>query len=214
MTSPRLRLASALSTVLILASACGSDANATTAQLPTIESSTTTVQGPSDTSANEAEAANGTETSGTDTPGDEPVDPQLAFAEFDQCMADHGIEIETSVVSEGAGFDTLDDASITDPDDLEGLSSPSDFTEADFEEAQAACDPILANAFGDFELSPEQEAEFADEMLELEKCLSAQGFEIDLDDATFEVDESVDFDALNAAMTKCAPETQTVGEDQ
>jgi hypothetical protein len=40
-------------------------------------------------------------------------------------------------------------------------------------------------------------------MLEMQRCLSEAGFDIDLDGMTFELDENVDFEAFEEAMDAC-----------
>lgn len=134
-------------------------------------------------------------------------DAEAAMAEYEKCMADFGIEINMAG-TEGADIDS------TQVEDGAGYAAaPTD--EDSFEEASETCDPILEDAFGDFEMSPEQEAELADQMLEMQKCLADAGFDIDMSGGAFELDADIDFDAFDAAMQKCEPAgIQAEGSDQ
>jgi len=199
----------------MVASACGSEADTATADLPSIESSTTTASPSSDAAAGENDASDGGDAGNEESKDDEPVDPEVAIADYEKCMADQGIEMQMVTGNvDGSGYDSFDDAIISDPDELDGTNQAPTFGSEDFEEAEKVCGPILEDAFGDFELSPEQEAEQADEMLALQKCLAAEGFDIDMGGGSFEVGgEDFDFEAFEGAMTTCGTGIQTtVGE--
>ncbi len=174
--------------IAVLAAACGSSSSAADApELASIDEPTATTTATED----EPEAA--------ETP--EAVDPDQAFAEFEACMADHGVTVAIGGVG-GASVDELDPSS----DQIEEV------TPEDLEGAEAACEPILDNAFGSFDLSPEQEAERADELLEMQQCLAEAGFDLDMSGGRFEVPQDVDFDEFDNAMNDCAPEgTVSVG---
>ncbi|MGZ0193323.1 MAG: hypothetical protein ACKVG5_13450 [Acidimicrobiales bacterium] len=171
--------------IALLAAACGSSSDTDAEpELPSIDEPDDSTEATDDESGNEAEVA---ETQ-------EAVDPEQAFAEFEACMADHGVSV--SIGGQGGAA----------VDDLEPGSDPAqNATPEDFEAAQAECDPILDSAFGSFDLSPEQEAEQADAMLELEQCLAEAGFEIDTSGGSFQIPQDVDFDEFNLAMNDCAP---------
>lgn len=176
------RLIAAVGAVAILAGACGSDGDAADApELASIDEPTATTPSTPDDSS-EAEA-----------PGE--VDPEQAFAEFEACMADHGV----SVAFGGTGGAPVEDLD-TRPDQL------VEVTPEDIEAAQEDCNRILDNAFGSFDLSPEQEAEQADELLGMQQCMADAGFDIDASGGGFQVPEDVDFDEFNIAMNDCAPE--------
>lgn len=214
----------------MVASACGSEADTATAELPSIESSTTSISPSSDTASEARDTSSGgnagnagNEDTGQNSAEDaeqasdgEPVDPEVAIADYEKCMADQGIEMQMVTGNvDGSGFESLDDTIITDPDELDGTNQASTFGSEDFEEAEKTCGPILEDAFGDFELSPEQEAEQADEMFELQKCLAAEGFDIDMGGGSFELGgEDFDFEAFEGAMTTCGTGLQTAGDPQ
>ena len=124
----------------------------------------------------------------------EEVDPEQAFAEFEACMAEYGVSVSFGDTG-GAAVEELQPES--EPD--------QEFSLEDIEAAQEECDPILESAFGSFDLSPEQEAEQADSMLELQQCMADAGFDIDMQGGAFEVPQDVDFDEFNAVMNDCAP---------
>lgn len=128
-----------------------------------------------------AEAADTTTTT-------EAVDPEEAFQEYSQCMREQGIEMPD--IGSGGGAIEIDEG---------GFEA--------MEEASAICDPILEDAFGEFELSPEQEAEMMDQELALAQCMRDAG--IDWPDpsgdgnAMIELGADIDPEALNEAMDTC-----------
>lgn len=131
----------------------------------------------------------------SDQASEEEADPELVMAEYEKCLADLGIDID---VTGGSGasiesFEVDEDGDATGTPNLE-----------DFEAATEQCDAILDDAFGDFELTPEQEAEQADQMLEFERCMADAGFEIDTSAGVVELDADLDFEAFDAANENCA----------
>lgn len=123
------------------------------------------------------------------------VDPEEAFQEFTACMREHGINMPDPETEGGA-----DGAVIS----IEG-GGPMD-PEA-FEEAAAACDPILEAAFGEFELSPEQEAEMMDQQLAFAQCMRDNG--VDWPDPSgdggtmIELGDDISSETIHAAMEIC-----------
>lgn len=123
----------------------------------------------------------------------EAVDPEEAFQEYEACMRDHGIELPD--MSDGGAVDIVEGGDL----DFEA-----------FEAAGAECDPILEAAFGEFELSPEQEAEMMDQQLAFAQCMRDSG--IDWPDPSsdgsmmIELGDDMDPETVNAAMEVCAPE--------
>lgn len=214
MSINRFRILAAVCSLLLFATACGSEAATDTAELPTIESSTTVPDAAADSPDSDA-ATNDTDTVSSDDPSDgEPVDPEIAMAEYEKCMSDQGIEMEMAVMGAegGSGFETLDAPIDSDA----GLDAPTEgitIDDEDFQAAEEVCGPILEDAFGSFEFTPEQEAEIADQMLELERCLADQGFEIDTDGGAFELDPDIDFEAFQSAMSACGNEADLIGVD-
>ena len=183
----RRGLAALTAAVAILAGACGSSKDAAEApELASIDEA--------------ADATSATQPGPTTTEAPEAVDPDQAFAEFEACMADHGVTVAIG----GAGGAPVDDLD-SDSEQVEEV------TPEDIEAAQEACEPILDDAFGSFDLSPEQEAEQADELLEIQQCLAEAGFDIDMTGGSFQVPQDVDFDEFNTAMNDCAPESPVGG---
>ncbi len=132
-----------------------------------------------------------TAAAGETTTTTEAVDPEEAFQEYSECMREQGIEM---------------------PDLGDGGGS-IEIAEGDFEamdEAAALCDPILEAAFGEFELSPEQEAEMMDQELALAQCMRDSG--IDWPDPggdntnVITLGDDVDPETINAAMDVCMKE--------
>ncbi|MDJ0923372.1 MAG: hypothetical protein QNJ77_02320 [Acidimicrobiia bacterium] len=127
----------------------------------------------------------------------EAVDPEEAFQEYTQCMREHGIDMPDPSSGSGGVIEIEGDG-----EDL--------MLDGAFEEAAAQCDPILEAAFGEFDLSPEQEAEMMDQELALAQCMRAEG--IDWPDPSgdgnvmIELGESVDPEAIDTALDKCIKE--------
>ncbi len=126
----------------------------------------------------------------------EAVDPEGAYQEYTECMREHGIDMPDPSSGDGGGVISI------------GGEDGLDF-EA-MEEAGAECDPILEAAFGEFEMSPEQEAEMMDQQLAFAKCMRDSG--IDWPDPSsdgsmmIELGDDIDPEAVNAAMQTCAPD--------
>jgi hypothetical protein len=126
-------------------------------------------------------------------PSTSEVDPEEAFARFEACMADHGV-----MVSFGAGGAEV-------PGEVSDNRQTEAVTPERMEEAQRECDPILQEAFGSFDLDPEQEAEMADQMLALQLCLADEGYDIEINDNMFNPGQ-VDMEEFGAALDRCSQE--------
>ncbi len=122
----------------------------------------------------------------------EAVDPEDAFQKYTACMREQGIEMPDPG-SDGGGVVTMQ------------VDEDMDF--GAFDEAAQECDSILDAAFGEFEMSPEQEAEMMDQELALAQCMRDNG--IDWPDPsgdgnlTIELGDDVDPETVNAAMETC-----------
>lgn len=193
----RLGLASIIVALLVVAVACGSGgATASEPELASIEDSS---PGEADSTSDDDSEGGEDSTPATSAPSTAPedVDPDEVFARFEACMAKYGVEVSFG----GSGG-----APVPGSDEATAQPEITDFE--DLEEAQKECDPILDEAFGSFDLSPEDEAEQADQMLALQLCLADEGFEIDMQSNRFQLPQDVDFDEFNAAMTRCDAQTQ------
>ena len=164
-----------------------------TTQLPTLE--TASEESTSVTDPNEPASGD----------NDAEVDPELAMAEFEACMAEAGIELGTAE-EEGEFVQSFE---------IEAGDAAPDAAE-DIEAAFEQCNSILENSFGEFDISPEEQAELDDANLALTRCLAEAGFDVDFSDGGFTLDDTIDFAEFEAAMTSCAPDTEfgTVGGDQ
>jgi hypothetical protein len=134
-----------------------------------------------------------------------PEDPEEAFRLYNTCMTEAGFD--------GGSMGIVTDAPSGVEIELEDEADPQladDFDVEAFEAADVACQPHLANAFGDFEVNPEQEAAMRDADLAFSRCMQEAGFEIDLTDDGFVddsgADEDFDFEAYDAATTTCVTE--------
>ena len=208
--NPGRRLLALATAIALSAAACGSTSTATDApELASIEGATETTStastddgaAPADDNSDdkpEGNADGSGDDSAEETEPAAPVDPDQAFAEFEACMSEYGVTV--AIGGLGAGGASVDELEPAGDQPFENV------TPEDIEAADAACQPILDNAFGSFDLSPEQEAEQADAMLEMQQCLSAAGFDIDMTGNAFELSPDIDFDEFNKAMNDCAPD--------
>jgi hypothetical protein len=175
-------------------------------------------------SIGEGESASGD--GATSPAGDEleaPSDPEEAFALFEECMGEHGIDFETAgpgdagergLVIQRAGPNDAADPQADGPDQV---TDPEDLQAAD-----AECRGHLANVEQDLELTPEQEAALEDAQLEFTDCMAEHGIEglqvatrvggggaalsveSDDDGAPPPIDpETVDFEAVEQATEEC-----------
>ena len=163
----------ALGTAIALsAAACGGDTATDTADarsnaIATLDDGTA----PSESSSSDST----TDPSVSDA--EAPDDPELAYALWDECMADAGFDISTSFAggADGLAVEELE-LDAVDPQ-TDGFSSPEDFDDS-FQEASAECDKHLANVDAGFDLTPEQQAQFEDAQIEWAACMTDAGFEI------------------------------------
>ncbi len=180
----------------IFAASCGS-APTTTAATAADATSEESTELP--TLATTTPGSESGEQSATTPPEEAETDPELAMAEYEACMDDLGIDVPDF---DGGGGVVVEEFEV----DAESTDS------VDFEEMQAAmdeCDDVLEEAFGSFEMSPEQEAEMADQLLELERCLADAGFDIDMNEGGFELPADIEFEDFNEAMNNCQPDQAT-----
>ena len=110
-----------------------------------------------------------------------PTDAEDAFALFNQCMADHGIEGGISVSVGGdasSGAVQIDEMEPGEIDPQAGSGSIDDFDMEDLDAANKACEGHLANIDAGFDLTPEQQAAFDDAQLEFNDCMAEHGVEV------------------------------------
>jgi hypothetical protein len=107
---------------------------------------------------------------------DAPEDVEEAVLAFAECMREHGVEMPDPSVNEGR-------VAIA-------ISGDNGVSEAEMEEAQKACEPLMANARGgEMQRDPEREAEMQQQMLEFAECMREHG--IDMPDPEFGSDGRV-----------------------
>ncbi|MEM9521782.1 MAG: hypothetical protein AAGA37_20910 [Actinomycetota bacterium] len=152
-----------------------------------------------------------------------PEDIELAFALFDECMAEFGIDMQTSMAGEGDEGLSIEEETIELDDPQAGAGDLGDFNMEDFDAANAECEKHLANTDVGFDMSPEQEALFEDAQIEWSNCMRERGIDIpDMDssgggaiiiDAGTEADDpqagdgfsgdNFDFEAFEKASAEC-----------
>lgn len=138
---------------------------------------------------------NAADVSDSTTTTTEAVDPEEAFQRYSECMREHGVEMPDPNSGENGAVFSIGGDGV----DLEAM-----------EGAAAACDPILEDAFGEFEMTPEQQAEILDQELAFAQCMRDNGIDWpdpsgDLSGAvSIELPGDLDPEALNAAMDVCS----------
>lgn len=203
--SPRELLAIGLAAAGLVVGACGStepdETSVGVADLPAAD------RGQETSDPEQAEAGTGRDDGGRPEPSD--ADIEAASLEFEQCMADAGVDV--SGLFGGGGGEAVGD----DDDDGNDANAASqiDLGTLDDDEFQAAmdeCNKIFEDTFGSFEPSPEEQARLADAEAAFANCMSEAGFEIPEADGSgiiaFELDDEVDLDAIDEATEQCSAE--------
>jgi len=121
-----------------------------------------------------ADGSQGDSTANTDAPS--AVDPEDAMVDFARCMREHGVNVadpQTSGGGAGGGGVMIEIGDGIDPEEMEA--------------AQEACQPLMADAIGDFEPpDPEELERMQEQMLAFAKCMREHG--IDFPDPVFSGD--------------------------
>ncbi|MEM8746390.1 MAG: hypothetical protein AAGF91_06785, partial [Actinomycetota bacterium] len=148
-----------------------------------------------------------TSTDDRDDDVEAPSDPEEAFALYERCLDDAGVD--TAVLSGepgGGGAEVEGDVTENGGVDADSVVEFDDESFAAFED----CEKHLANTDTGFDLSPEQQAALADAELAFARCMREQG--IDMPDPSssdggaiaIEIsDEEFDPDAMDAAAAEC-----------
>jgi hypothetical protein len=189
----RRRALTALSVLTLIAGACGSaddDAQAdgvASLRDATADGEPSTADGVVDGTSADASAEESSEL-------EAPEDPEEAFALYDQCLQDHGVDPGDGFAVAGEG-----DAIAVAPAEgaaPEGANSdgggpdnqvfvfgdgPNGEQPPDIDEemlaAMEACRGHLANATPEFDLTPEQQAAMEDAQLAFQQCMEEHGIE-------------------------------------
>ena len=114
--------------------------------------------------------------------------PRRGMLAYTECMREHGIDMPDPQPA-GAGGEGGAIALEVDPSSEE------------FEAAQAACEPIMEDAFGEMEIDPEREAEMREQMLAFAECMREHG--IDMPDPVFGEGGRVEISAGEASARRC-----------
>jgi hypothetical protein len=160
-----------------------------------------------------------------------PEDPEEAFALYDQCLQDHGVDPGEGFVVAGGG-DAIAvapaDGAQTDgggPDNQVFVYGDGPNGEQPPEidqkllDASEACRGHLANATPDFDLTPEQQAAMEDAQLAFQQCMQEHGIEgggftISIGDgAALDVDEQPDDQAAPPPVSVDPEQFQAAAEE-
>jgi hypothetical protein len=115
----------------------------------------------------------------------ESVDPELAIADFEACMKEHGVDVQIAIAGDGegpstGGFRAPPNAGEAQPNGGNGGERPD---EKALEEADRACRHLLPSGMmGDPNAT--MDPEMADKLLDFSKCMRDHG--IDFPDPQFE----------------------------
>lgn len=161
-----------------------------------------------------------------------PDDPELAFGLYDECMADAGFDFGATFFSDGDSEDggiIVDDVTLDDSDpQTQNFADPEAFDE-EFTAADEECQKHLANIDNQFDLDPEQQAQFEDAEIAWAECMRDKGIaipdvdtggdgiaiqigpEIDPDDPQSSELDDADFDF--AAFEDAAKECESVFDE-
>jgi len=208
------RVTAALVAVLLLAASCGTSDGAES------EAGIATLSDPSIAAA----GSQPVDDNGSDDL-EAPENPDDALLLYDRCMANEGFDFQTAggasqgeLSVEPSGSE--DGSTRSDPQSEEQSSADFDFDK--FIEADDKCTPHLRNLDSEFDLTPEQEAAFADAELKWRECMTDQGVDVpdfgdgdgliaigglpdenDPQDGGDLDDENFDFEAFDKASEQC-----------
>jgi hypothetical protein len=216
-------LAPAAGLILVALAACGSDASGA--------GDADGVASLRDTSEQPASVGDSQETSTGDGELEAPEDPEEAFALFNECLEEHGVDPgEGFMVAGGetaiavAPADGGGDEPGSGPRDQvfvsgEGPGASLPEIDEEFLAANEACRGHLANADRGFDLTPEQEAAMEDAQLAFQQCMTEHGiegggFSISLGEGqALDVQEAPDAQAAAAPVEIDPEEFQAAAEE-
>ncbi|MPZ88133.1 MAG: hypothetical protein GEU81_08670 [Nitriliruptorales bacterium] len=134
---------------------------------------------PADDTSGVASIDDATATTDEGTEATAPEDPEDAWAAYEDCMAEEGIEV--SIDSAERAIRVHEDESEAESDPQRDPQGPGDFDGEAVVEAEEECGPLLEGVHGDLNLDPEQQARMEDANLAFEACMEEQGIEMGAD---------------------------------
>jgi hypothetical protein len=180
----------ALSVVTLITSACGGagDDDAQADGVASLRDLSTPDEATTDSTAVDTSSDAGADES---SELEAPDDPEEAFALYDQCLQDHGVDpgqgpvvataggdaiaVAPAEGAEPAGGDGPDSQVFVFGDGPDGSVPPE--IDQEMLDAMDACRGHLANATPDFDLTPEQQAAMEDAQLKFQQCMEEHGIE-------------------------------------
>ena len=190
----RRRALVALSVLTLIGAACGSadddDAQADgVASLRDASGEAETADAESNTDGAGGDATTDATTDDASSELEAPEDPEEAFALYDQCLQDHGVDPGEGFVVAGDGDavavapadgsrpegDGPDSQVFVYGEGPNGEQPPA--IDDDMLAAMEACRGHLANATPEFDLTPEQQAAMEDAQLAFQQCMEEHGIE-------------------------------------
>ena len=170
----------AIAAACLALTACGGGTNSPSVGVPTLAGGETVA---AETNANGLEA---------------PTDMEEAFALFNTCLEEQGVSFPEVPIGGNAVEAEENEETALDDANFEAL-----------EKASALCEGHLANVDDQFEISPEQEAAFADAELAFRDCVVEEGYDpaalgMDADgEVTDETLDNMDLELLDEVMEAC-----------
>lgn len=120
--------------------------------------------------------------------GDQDAD--LAFARYRECMARFGVDV---VVPEEDGVTFEDTVDLADQSSVE----------PDPEAADEECGALLEQAGMSFDRDPGADAEIADQMLRMQRCLADRGIDVEIQDGGIQIDDVGAGSDIDEALAAC-----------
>ncbi len=100
----------------------------------------------------------------------EAIDPDLALADYQQCLRDNGAGVDFHAGA-GGGSISIGGSGEADPQSGGGFDADA------FRQAAEACSDLAEAAIGAFTPDPQQQAEIEDAQLRFDECMSDKGLE-------------------------------------
>ena len=170
MQAPPTRFIAVLITAALLLVACGG------------ADSTGNGNGVASLAEAEETSSAGDAAEGAGSEGDEPLAPEdaeLAFAAYDDCMADAGFDFGATIAGDGTDGEgvAVQEIEVAGDDPQSGGIDAFDFGE-EFQAAEEECRKHLDGLDLSFEMSPEEEAAFEDAQIEWAACMRERGIDV------------------------------------
>ena len=201
--NPVRLLAITLAAAGLLVSACGTGGEADGA-VPAVADLPAETDG-ADIDAGGDSDRDGGSANGENRPEPTEEDIEAAELEFEQCLADAGVDASGLFGGDGEEIEG-DGGGAT----MAGQISADGLDDDEFNAAMEKCNKIFEDTFGTFEPSPEDQARLADAEAAFANCMAEAGFDIPESDGSggimVEFLETTEMDVFDEASERCSAE--------